>query len=99
MGRILSNPDFFVDRMFGKYLATLGARFLEAFCTALPDQPRAELAWRLHFSVGVMTHTLLWGPVFPRITNGLVDITDRQALLDRTVAFLAAGFRVKVNQI
>ena len=93
LGRIMSNPDFFVDRMFNKHLAAVGMRFMDAFARALPGHSRADLAWRLHFSVGVMTHTLLWGPVFPRITGGLVDITDRAALLQRTIVFLAAGFR------
>lgn len=100
LGRILSNPDFFVDRMFNKHLAPVGVRFMEALGRALPGHPRVELMWRLYFSVGVMTHTLLWGPVFPRITNGLVDISDRQAVIQRTVDFLAAGFRAPAsNQV
>lgn len=95
LGRILSNPDYFVDRLFQKHLAPVGQRFLDALSRALPDVPRAELTWRLYFSVGVMTHVLLWGPVFPRITDGLLDITDRHAVLQRCVTFLAAGFRAR----
>jgi len=93
VGRLLSNPVFFVDRMWEKHLAQVGQRFVDALCKALPGHPRAEVALRLYFSVGVMTHMLLWGPIFPRITGGMVDISDRQALLQRTVTFLAAGFR------
>jgi AcrR family transcriptional regulator len=93
LGRIMSNPDFFVDRLFQKHLAPVAQRFLEALRCALPEHTPLELTWRLYFSVGVMTHVLLWGPVLPRITNGLVDIRDRRALLDRSVRFLAAGFR------
>jgi len=93
VGRLLSNPVFFVDRMWEKHLAPVGKRFVEALVKALPHQPPAEVALRLYFSVGVMTHMLLWGPIFPRITGGMVDISDRQALLQRTVTFLAAGFR------
>ena len=93
MGRLLSNPAFFVDRMWEKHLAPVGQRFMEALSKALPDHPKAELGLRLYFSVGVMTHMLLWGPVFPRITGGMIDVSDRQALLKRTITFLAAGFR------
>lgn len=93
LGRILSNPDYFVERLFQKHLAPVAGRFMEALGRALPQHSRAELYWRLHFSVGVMTHMLLWGRMLPRITSGLVDISDRRALLDRAVAFLAAGFR------
>jgi AcrR family transcriptional regulator len=93
MGRVLSNPDMFVDRLFNVHLAPVSQRFMAAFAAALPGLHTADIAWRMHFSVGVMTHTLLWGNVFPRITNGLCTIDDREALLQRTVQFLAAGFR------
>jgi AcrR family transcriptional regulator len=93
MGRVLSNPDMFVDRLFKVHLAPVSQRFMAAFAAALPGLETAEIAWRMHFSVGVMTHSLVWGNVFPRITNGLCTIDDREALLQRTVQFLAAGFR------
>jgi len=35
--------------------------------------------------------------LFPRITNGLCNIDDREALLARTVQFLAAGFRAPAS--
>jgi len=98
IGRILSNPDLFVDRVFRKHLAPVSQRFSEALFKALPDLPPSELLWRLHFSVAVMTHTMLWGKVYPKITNGICDITDRDALVDRAVRFVAAGFRAPASQ-
>ncbi|HEY2843296.1 MAG TPA: TetR family transcriptional regulator [Bryobacteraceae bacterium] len=98
MGRILSNPDLFVDRVFPKHLAPVSQRFVEALSKALPDLPLSEVLWRFHFSVGVMTHTLLWGRFFPKITNGVCDITDRDALLKRAVQFVAAGFHAPASQ-
>lgn len=93
IGRILSNPEVFVERVFHKHLAPVSQRFVEALSKALPDLPPSEILWRLHFSVGVMTHTMLWGRIYPKITNGVCDISDREALVDRTVRFVAAGFR------
>jgi len=98
MGRILSNPDLFVDRVFLKHLAPVSQRFSEALSKALPDLAPSEVLWRLHFSVAVMTHTMLWGRVYPKITNGICDITDRNALVDRAVRFVAAGFRAPASQ-
>ena len=98
MGRILSNPDLFVDRVFRKHLAPVSQRFSEALSKALPDLPPSEVLWRLHFSVAVMTHTMLWGRVYPKITNGICDITDRDALVSRAVRFVAAGFRAPASQ-
>jgi AcrR family transcriptional regulator len=98
IGRILSNPELFVERVFHKHLAPVSQRFIEALSKALPELPPSELLWRLHFSVGVMTHTMLWGRIFPKITNGVCDISDREALVDRTVRFVAAGFRAVASK-
>ncbi|MEO5923768.1 MAG: TetR/AcrR family transcriptional regulator [Bryobacteraceae bacterium] len=97
IGRVMSNPDLFVDRLFNTHLAPVALRFSAALANALPELPLVDVAWRLHFSVGVMTHTLLWGKVFPRMTNGLCTIDDREALLRRSVQFLAAGFRTPAS--
>ncbi len=99
MGRILSNPDMFVDRMFKKHLAPVSQRFQEELARALPDLSRQELLWRLHFTAGVMTHTMLWGRIIPKVTGGVCDISDRTALLDRAVTFLAAGFRAPASHL
>lgn len=99
MGRVMSNPNLFMDRLFNVHLAPLALRFSVALAAALPGLPREDVAWRLHFSVGVMTHTLLWGHIMPRMTNGLCSIDDREALLARTVQFLAAGFRTPASNL
>lgn len=99
MGRVMSNPDMFVDRVFDKHLAPVSQRFFAAFNAAVPGLPVADVAWRMHFSVGVMSHTLTWGRIFPRITGGVCSIDDREALLQRTIQFLAAGFRTPASNL
>jgi AcrR family transcriptional regulator len=98
IGRILSNPELFVERVFHKHLAPVSQRFVEALSKALPELPPSELLWRLHFSVGVVTHIMLWGRIFPKITNGVCDISDREALVERAVTFVAAGFRAPASK-
>lgn len=93
MGRVMTNPDIFVDRIFKVHLAPLSERFTNALSRALPSLPMEEIAWRFHFTVGIMSHSLLWGGVIERISNGLCSIKDREALLRRTVRFAAAGFK------
>jgi hypothetical protein len=87
----------FVDRVFNKHLAVVSQRFQAELARVAPELPRPELLWRLHFSVGVMTHTMLWGQIFPKITNSVCTIDDREALLRRAVQFLAAGFRAPAS--
>jgi AcrR family transcriptional regulator len=98
IGRILSNPELFVERVFHKHLAPVSQRFVEALSKALPELAPSEILWRLHFSVGVMTHTMLWGSILPKITNGVCDISDREALVERAVHFVAAGFRAPATK-
>jgi AcrR family transcriptional regulator len=93
MGRILSDPNQFVERVFKKHLRPMLDRFSEEIGKALPDLPASERVWRLTFMAGVMTHVMRWSDVMPEMTGGLCDSTDRPALVERAVAFLAAGFR------
>jgi AcrR family transcriptional regulator len=99
MGRVLSNPELFIDRIFNVHLAPLATRFVQAFSHALPDLPAAEIMWRHHYAVGVMTHILRWGSILPLISNGICSLDDREAVLARTIQFLAAGFKAPASSI
>jgi AcrR family transcriptional regulator len=94
LGRMLSDPTQFVERVYKKYFAAVAQRFQDAFHKELPDLPRAELLWRIHFAVGSMTHVMSWSQALPDLTGGACNVLDRQALVDRLVAFAAAGFSV-----
>jgi hypothetical protein len=96
LGRILSTPDMFLDRVFKKHLTGISQRFSEAFAKALPDLPAEERFWRMNFMAGAMTHVLLWSRLLPAMTGGVCDPSDRKAVVARAVAFLSAGFRAPV---
>lgn len=96
IGRILSTPDQFVDRVYNPHMKEVAQRFREAFEKALPDMPVDERLWRLHFMAGTMTHLLSLSQVLPLMTDGICDLSDRKALIARLVTFLAAGFRAPV---
>lgn len=98
LGRMMSDPTQFVERVFKKYLAPISQRFQEALQRELPDLPRAELLWRVHFTVGMMTHLMSLSQVIGGLSGGLCDVSDRHALIDRVVAFAAAGFRDRAEK-
>jgi AcrR family transcriptional regulator len=98
LGRMMSDPTQFVERVFKKYLAPVSQRFQEALSKQLPGLSRAELLWKVHFTVGVMTHVMSLSQVLPTLTDGLCDISDHQALIERVVSFAAAGFRAPVPE-
>lgn len=93
MGQVLATPDLFVRQFFKRHLAGATHRFVEALSKALPDLSKTEVMWRLHFTAGAMAHLVARGPVLPEISDGLLNLDDRPALLARLVTFSAAGFR------
>jgi AcrR family transcriptional regulator len=99
MGRMMSDPTQFVERVFKKYLAPVSSRFQDALQKGLPDVPRTELLWRLFFTGGAMAHTMSWSQVLPDVSGGVCDVADRQAVIERLVAFAAAGFRVPTPEL
>ncbi|MEO8024828.1 MAG: TetR family transcriptional regulator [Bryobacteraceae bacterium] len=93
MGRMLAAPNEFLHRIFKTHLAAIGQRFLESLSRSLPDLPKQDLVWRLHFMVGVMAHVIAWSGVLSTITDGMCDVKDTNALTRRMVAFVAAGLK------
>ncbi|MSV35798.1 MAG: TetR/AcrR family transcriptional regulator [Bryobacterales bacterium] len=90
IGRVMSNPSQFFERVYKKHLIQVVQRFSAAIGAALPELPREERFWRLQFMAGSMTHVLALSSVLPLMSGQPVD---RAALLRRLVAFLSAGLR------
>ena len=90
IGRVLSNPDQFFDRVFKKHLQHVAERFSQAIREALPELSPDEAFWRLFFMAGCMTQVLALSSVLPRISGQPVE---RDTLMRRLVTFIAAGLR------
>jgi AcrR family transcriptional regulator len=84
LGRSHTEPSELVQSLIRAQFTDLGQRFLEAFCRALPALPQAELYWRLHCVVGVMTYLMADTASF-----GMLDRSDVDGTVARLVAFLA----------
>jgi AcrR family transcriptional regulator len=99
MGRILT--EGLMPSILEKHFQVAAGRFLRALGKALPDLPRDELRWRVHFMVGAMAHTMCRAPEFPKMVGATGDFDepgDFQTRMERLVTFLSAGFRAPVPQ-
>jgi AcrR family transcriptional regulator len=92
LGRMLAEGDL-LPHILGGHMDVVFQRFAAALRRALPDLPEAELLWRIHFTLGVMAHTLRGSPELANLTGGRFNPCPNQAVLERMVAFLSAGFR------
>jgi hypothetical protein len=71
-------------------------RFVEAFGAAMPRSARADLYWGYDFMIGAMLHILLdslRGHRLSRVSGGLCDTSNSNALIEKLVAFISSGMR------
>ncbi|MCR9245212.1 MAG: TetR/AcrR family transcriptional regulator [bacterium] len=94
-GRILVEQPPFLRAFLATQFRTVARRFVEALTKSLRRQPSATTWWRLHFIVGAMAHTLQNASTVERMSEGLCNPSDVDALVDELVAFAAAGFAAK----
>lgn len=91
MGRVYSDTSPFVQSYLLGHYAPVFDRFFEAFSRALPDLPRAELGWRLHFALKALAGVLAGDDLnnlLPMFTQG--KPMNDASLLARLTAMVVA---------
>ena len=92
LGRAYADPSPFIRRFLSDQYALMIARFKAAFGRALPQLPRRELSWRLHFIMGALSYTLAGTDALKIIAELTPNETDNDEILLRRLApFLLAG--------
>jgi AcrR family transcriptional regulator len=106
LGRTLTQPAEFIRTFFASEYAEVIDRYKQALFSALPDVPKAELVWRLHFMLGAMSYAIAGTDVLRVLTGcelgdwageGAADSVDDRALArrlaQRLMPFLLGGLR------
>ncbi len=92
LGRTYTDPDKQIRALIGQLYAPAMERYKAAFTRALPDLPRDELVWRMHFMFGTLSYTLAATDTVQLIAGFKAeDRYDARLLEARLTAFLAAG--------
>lgn len=92
LGRTYTEPARQIRALIGQLHAPAMERFKSAFARALPEIPRDELVWRMHFMFGTLSYTLAATDTVQLIAGCKPeDRYDAQLLEARLVAFLSAG--------
>jgi AcrR family transcriptional regulator len=93
LGRAYTDPSPVVrDFITSNYLQTLG-RFFSAFQRTLPDLPRHDLGFRLHFALGALSGILAGGNTQRLIKDFTQGHTDETLLLSRLSSLMVAALR------
>jgi AcrR family transcriptional regulator len=99
LGRTYTEPTKPIRALIGQLYAPTMARYKAAFERALPNMPREELVWRMHFMFGTLSYTLAATDTVQLIAGCKPeDRYDARLLEDRLTAFLAAGLTAPLKQ-
>jgi AcrR family transcriptional regulator len=93
MGKMYTEPQTFVERVFREYLEGVAMRFTPVLHKAVPYLSRKDLLWRVHFTIGVMAHTVAGAYLLGVISKGLCGREDPEITLSRMIAFITPGFQ------
>jgi AcrR family transcriptional regulator len=92
LGRTYTDPQKHIRSLIGQLYAPAMERFKSAFERALPQMPRDELVWRIHFMFGTLAYTLAATDTVQLIAGCKPeDRYDARLLEARLTAFLGAG--------
>jgi AcrR family transcriptional regulator len=106
LGRTLTEPADFIRTFFAGEYAEVIERYKLALFRALPDVPRAEIVWRLHFMLGAMSYAIAGTDILQVVTGCAMDDiapgdshacadqrNEAQLLSARLMPFLLGGLR------
>ena len=90
VGRMVSETDDTLRRIFVGRMEPFRKRIFEALKLALPDTSEAILNWRLHFTVGAMAHTMFMVNKHP-FPGEVPSEPHTDGLLDLLLPYVTAG--------
>src|ERR671924_1208755 len=100
LGRTYSEPAKAIRALIGQMYAPAMERYKSALERALPQMPRDELVWRMHFMFGTLAYTLAATDTVQLIAGCKPeDRYDARLLEERLTAFLAAGLNAPLKNV
>ena len=100
LGRAYADPAPFIRHFLSEQYAGMIARFKAAFGRALPELPKRELSWRLHFVMGALSYTLAGTDALKLIAAlNPRDADNDEVLLQRLAPFLVAGLKAPLPDL
>ncbi len=98
LGRAYTQPAKMIRQLIGQMYAPTMQRYKAALERALPQMPRDELVWRMHFMFGTLAYTLAATDTVQLIAGCKPeDRYDARLLEDRLTTFLAAGLHAPLK--
>ncbi|MDO9588464.1 MAG: TetR/AcrR family transcriptional regulator [Brevundimonas sp.] len=91
LGAQVSNTPYGAE-LFDLHFDPVVLRLIDLLKKALPDCAEADIFWGYHFVTGALMLTLARTGRINRLSGGLCDSDDFEAVKERMATFMAAGF-------
>lgn len=89
-GRIHTEADSNIHDLFVQMFSTVSQRFGAALQRALPHLSGAEIAWRMHFVIGVVAQSCQAPDRVRYLSHGAIN-PDAENTIEQMIPFLVAG--------
>jgi AcrR family transcriptional regulator len=94
LGRSYTDPPSTLHERVRDMYTEVIERFKAVFARALPEVPKDELYWRMHFMVGLLAYCMAGNDYMRLIAScRICDPLDSVSLTRRLVVFICAGLR------
>jgi AcrR family transcriptional regulator len=93
MGRIMSEQGYQLPETVRPLFQMMAGRFSQALQKARPELSEQTALWRMHFSFGVMSNTLMHRDKLEQISGGRSGNPGMEELLNHIIDFCVAGFQ------
>jgi len=97
LGAQVSNTPYGAE-LFDLLFDPVVLRLIGLLKKALPDCPEEDIFWGYHFVTGALMLTLARTGRINRLSGGLCDSDDFEAVKERMASFMAAGFLATCKQ-
>lgn len=92
MGRIYTEPQY-VKEIIEKHMLPYKEILIHAMRRACPGLSDEALIWRLHFSIGAMSHVMAGRHLVQMSSEGRCNPGDLEATRRQLIPFIVAGYR------
>jgi AcrR family transcriptional regulator len=90
---LVNNTSAWGGEMMTRHFDVVINRLIDLLRRCMPGAADADLYWSYHFLSGALTLSLSQTGRIDRLSGGVCDSADMEAILRRMVPFIAAGFR------
>lgn len=98
LSRTYTEPTESIRGFLAREYAEVVSRYREALFRALPDTPKDEILWRLHFMVGAMAFAVS-GTDALNLLGERLEAIDAETLRQRLMSFLLGGLRAPLASV